>query len=65
MIRQLPLAGLKFLLGIVCRKDLKYPPTAVGGIRNVVLDRGYRKDLKSPLTAVSGIICTKPSQFAM
>ncbi len=36
-------------------ENLKYPPTAVSGIRNVVLRLGYRKDLNDPPTAVGGI----------
>ena len=35
-------------------EDLKYPPTAVSGIRNVVRI-GCRKDLNNPPTAVGGI----------
>ena len=37
-------------------EGLKYPPTAVGGIRNLVLGIvGFRKDLNDPPTAVGGI----------
>jgi hypothetical protein len=35
--------------------DLKYPPTAVGGITIGLGDVFYRKDLKYPPTAVGGI----------
>jgi len=39
-------------------KDLKYSPTAVGGIK-AFGDWCYRKDLNDPPTAVGGIICAK------
>ena len=32
MIRPLPWAGFSVFGGMVCRKDLNDPPTAVGGI---------------------------------
>ena len=38
------------------RQDLNHPPTAVGGISEVLFPRvPYRKDLKNPPTAVGGI----------
>ena len=40
---------------ILCREDLKHPPTAVGGIEDLVQVAHCREDLKHPPTAVGGI----------
>src|ERR1700752_5187108 len=40
---------------ILKRSDLKYPPTAVGGIKFWFRNRVCRKDLNHPPTAVGGI----------
>jgi hypothetical protein len=43
------------------RKDLKYPPIAMGGIQRSVQEYFRRKDLNNPPTAVGGIrtVCAK------